>query len=308
MGKYLWKQLLLIIPTLLVVIFIIFFILNITPGDTAKILLGANAKPEAVAALTEKLGLDKPFIIRFFDYVKGLVHLDFGESYRTGEPVFEAILSKFPMTCQLATLAVIFSALLGIPLGIISAVKQYSTLDYTLTVSSLVLASMPTFLLALLLILFFSVWLRILPSSGAGDLKHLILPLITLVLPNGAYLSRMTRTSMLEVMREDYIRTAKAKGANRSRVISYHALKPALVPILTLLGMTFAGLLGGALITEMCFGLPGIGDLILTAVKTKDAPVIQGSAIFLAVIYKLIMMVVDVIQAFIDPRLKAQFK
>lgn len=308
MGRYLAKQLLMIIPTLLVVIFIIFFILNIAPGDTARILLGANAKPEAIAALNERLGLDKPLLVRFFNYLVGIIHLDFGESYRTGEPVFDVIMTKFPVTCRLAILAVIGSALLGIPLGIISAIKEYSAIDYTLTVSSLMLASMPTFLLALLLILLFSVWLGMLPSSGAGDLKHYILPLVTLILPNGAYLSRMTRTSMLEVMREDYVRTAKAKGANEKRVIRYHAMKPTLMPIITLLGMTFAGLLGGALITELCFGLPGIGDLILTAVRNKDAPLILGSSIFLIVVYKVIMLIVDFIQAFIDPRLKSQFK
>lgn len=308
MGRYLRRQLLLIIPTMLVVILIIFFILNITPGDTAKILLGANAKPEAVAALNARLGLDKPFIVRFFAYLNDLVHLDFGTSYRTGAPVLEMIMVKFPVTCQLAVIGVLLSAAIGIPLGIISAVKEYSVLDYGLTVISLILASMPSFLLALVLILVFSVKLGMLPSSGTGGVEHLILPVVTLVLPQAAYLSRMTRTSMLEVMREDYIRTAKAKGAGRNKIIIRHALRPSLIPIITLLGMVFAGLLGGALITEMCFGLPGIGDLILTAVRTKDAPVVQGCAIIMAVIYKLIMLGVDILLAFVDPRLKAQFK
>jgi peptide/nickel transport system permease protein len=308
MLKYVLTRILLIVPTLAVVIFMIFCILSITPGDPAKIILGQNARPEAIAELHETLGLDRPLLERFGRYMLDILRFDFGTSYRTQAPVFEDILIKFPTTLRLAAFSIFFSALLGIPLGIISAVRQYSVLDYSLTVTSLALASIPSFFLALLLILLFSLLLAVLPSTGVGTPAHYVLPVATLTLPSAAYLSRMTRTSMLETMRQDYIRTAKAKGADKRRVITHHALKPALMPIVTLLGMSFAGLLGGALIIEVVFGLPGIGNLILTAVKNKDAPVVQAATIFLAVLYKLIMILVDMLQAASDPRLKAQFK
>lgn len=306
MLQYIAKRVLLIIPTLLVVIFVIFTILNITPGDPGRMILGRDAPQEAVDELNHQLGMDKPMLERFLNYLLGVLRFDFGESYRNQRPVYEDILAKFPVTVTLAILAVSASALIGIPVGIISAVRQYSVLDYSLTVSSLLLASMPNFFLALLLILSFSLWLGILPSNGIGTPAHFILPVFTLALPSAAFLARMTRTSMLETMRQDYIRTARAKGASQKRVITRHALKPALMPVTTVLGMSFAGLLGGAVITEIVYGLPGIGNIVLTAVKMKDAPVILAAAILMAVMYKLIMLLVDILQAVVDPRLKSR--
>lgn len=308
MLRYILGRVLLIIPTLILVIFIIFSILNITPGDPARIMLGVDARPEAVEELNRQLGTDRPMLERFGHYLWGVFQFDFGTSYRSKEPVFDDILAKFPTTLKLAVSSVIISALIGIPLGIISAVRQYSILDYGLTVSSLFLASMPGFFLALVLILIFSLWLGLLPSNGIGSIRHYILPAFTLSLPTAAFLARLTRTSMLETMRQDYIRTAKAKGADKMRVITRHALRPALMPIITVLGMNFAWLLGGALIIEIVFGLPGIGNIIIKAVQMKDAPVIMAVAIFLAVLYKLIMLFVDIIQAVADPRLKSQFR
>lgn len=309
MLRYARNRILMIIPTLIVVIFLIFFILNITPGDPGRIILGTTAPQESVDALNHELGADLPFFTRFANYMKGVVTLDFGNSYRTQKPVFEEIFEKFPVTLELAVISLFFSALIGIPLGIISAVKRYSALDYSLTVTSLFFASIPSFFLALLMILLFSLKLGWFPTSGygGGRLSYFVLPSLTLILPSAAMLARMTRTSMVEVLREDYIRTAKAKGAGQKRVITVHALKPAILPIITILGMSFAGLLGGALITEIVFGLPGIGSAILTAAKMKDAPMIMASAIFLALIYKVTMLVVDIIQAGIDPRLKVRF-
>lgn len=307
MLRYIIGRLLLIIPTLILVIFIIFSILNITPGDPARIMLGMDAPAEAVEELNHQLGLDRPMIERFVKYIAGVIHFDFGTSYRTGAPVFNDIFAKFPTTLKLAVCSVIVSALLGIPLGIISAVRQYSLLDYSLTVISLFLASMPGFFLALILILIFALWLGLLPSNGIGTMRHYILPVFTLALPTAALLARMTRTSMLETMRQDYIRTAKAKGASKMRVIVRHALKPSLLPIIVVLGMNFAYLLGGALIIEIVFGLPGIGNIIINAVQMKDTPVIMAVAVFMAVLYKLIMLVVDIIQVIIDPRLKSRF-
>jgi peptide/nickel transport system permease protein len=306
MGRYLVSRVLLIIPTMILVIFIVFAILNITPGNPAQIILGNNADPAAIDALNRELGMDRPPLERFGSYLWGMVQGDFGESYRSGQPVFDEILMKFPTTLILALFAVLVSTVLGVALGIISAVRQYKAVDYTLTVASLIIASMPAFLLALILILVFSFLLRLLPSSGIGTPAHYVLPVVTLALPQAAMLARMTRASMLETMRQDYIRTARAKGADKVRVVVRHALKPAILPIVTLLGMGFALLLGGTLIIEIVFGLPGIGNVIMTAVKMKDTPVILAAAILLTLLYKLIMLLVDIIQAYIDPRLKLE--
>ncbi len=308
MLRYVVNRVLLIIPTIIVVIFLIFFILNIVPGNPGRTILGQDATEEAVAALNHELGMDRPMLERFGRYLLDVVRLDFGESYRSREPVFNDILQKFPTTLLLSLLAIVGMSVIGIPLGIVSAVRQYSILDYSLTVSSLLLASMPGFLLALMLILIFSLKLGILPSMGAGSVRHFVLPVLTLSLINAAPLARLTRTSMLETMRQDYIRTARAKGAGQKRIITHHALKPALIPIITVLGMNFAWLLGGALITEMIFGLPGIGNIIIRAVQMKDVPVIMATAVFLAVLYKLIMLAVDIIQAVVDPRLQLRLR
>ena len=308
MLRYILSRVLLIIPTLVVVILLIFFILNIVPGDPGRIILGQDADQAAVDALNHQLGLDRPLMARFGTYLLGVARLDFGESYRSGRPVFEEILAKFPTTLALALLAIVTMSILGLPLGILSAVRQYSILDYSLTVGSLLLASMPGFFLALMLILVFSLKLGLLPSMGSGSLLHYVLPVFTLALPNAAYLARIMRTSMLETLRQDYIRTAKAKGADQGRVITRHALKPALMPLITVLGMNFAWLLGGALITEMIYGLPGIGSIIVKAVRMQDVPVIMAVAVFLAVLYKLIMLAVDIIQAVVDPRLKVRLR
>ncbi|WP_312113224.1 ABC transporter permease [Brevibacillus reuszeri] len=304
MLRYTMGRILHIIPTLIVVIFIIFFILNVVPGNPGRVILGKDADAKAVAELNHELGMDRPMLERFGTYLLDVSKLDFGDSYRSGRPVFEEILAKFPTTLTLALLAVVAMSIIGIPLGIVSAVKQYSALDYSLTVTALLLASVPGFFLALVLILIFSLGLGILPSMGAGSPLHYVLPVITLALPNAAFLARLIRTSMLETMRQDYIRTAKAKGAGKLRVILRHALKPALMPIITVLGMTFAWLLGGALIIEIIYGLPGIGNIIIKAVHMKDTPVIMAVTIFLAVLYKLIMLAVDIIQVVVDPRLK----
>ncbi|GED70050.1 peptide ABC transporter permease [Brevibacillus reuszeri] len=304
MLRYTIGRILHIIPTLIVVIFIIFFILNVVPGNPGRVILGKDADAKAVAELNHELGMDRPMLERFGTYLLDVSKLDFGDSYRSGRPVFEEIFAKFSTTLTLALLAVVAMSIIGIPLGIVSAVKQYSVLDYSLTVTALLLASVPGFFLALVLILIFSLGLGILPSMGAGSPLHYVLPVITLALPNAAFLARLIRTSMLETMRQDYIRTAKAKGAGKLRVIMRHALKPALMPIITVLGMTFAWLLGGALIIEIIYGLPGIGNIIIKAVHMKDTPVIMAVTIFLAVLYKLIMLAVDIIQVVVDPRLK----
>lgn len=308
MTKYVIKRLLGMIPMLVMIILIVFFILNITPGNPAVIILGKDAAPEAIAALEEELGLNNPFFERYVDYLKGVLQLDFGESYHSGKPVFDVLLPKFPTTLKLAILSVIATALLGIPLGIISAVRQYSKLDIGLTVSSLVLASVPGFWLSLMMILFFSVLLGILPSTGYTTWQHYVMPVLSISVPAAAYQARITRNQMLETMRQDYIRTAKAKGADKQRIIWKHALKNTLMPVVTTLGMRFATMLGGSMITELIYGLPGIGNEILNAITMKDTPVILGSTIFLGALFMIIMLMVDIIYAYIDPRTRAQFK
>lgn len=306
MLKYIAKRLLLIIPTLFVVIFIIFFILNITPSDPGRIILGIHATQEEVDALNSALGADLPFLERFFNYLIDVVKLDFGTSYRTGKPVFDEIFQKFPTTLLLSSLSITVAALIGIPIGVLSATRKGTILDYSITSFALFMAAVPPFFLGLVLILIFSLWMGLLPSSGIGSPAHYILPVFTLALPTAALLMRMTRASMLETMRQDYIRTAKAKGANQTRVIFHHALKPALLPSVTILGIRFAGMLAGALVIEMVFGLPGIGSVLLSAVNTKDAPVILAVVIVAVLIYKLIMLLVDIAMIYLNPRLKAQ--
>ena len=308
MSKYILKRLLSMIPMLLLIVLIVFFILNITPGNPALIILGKDAPPEAIATLEEELGLNDPLLVRYFNYIKGILKLDFGESYRTGEAVFDVLLPKFPTTLKLAIFSVIVTALVGIPLGIVSAVRQYSKLDISLTVSSLILASVPGFWLSLMMILLFSVLLGILPSSGYTTWQHYVMPVLGIYLPAAAYQARITRNQMLETMRQDYIRTAKAKGADKQRIIWKHALKNTLMPVVTTLGMRFATMLGGSMITEKIFGLPGIGNEILKAISMKDTPIILGSTIFLGALFMIIMLLVDIIYSFIDPRTKAQFK
>lgn len=307
MAKYIAGRILLIAPTLVAVILVIFFILNITPGDTATIILGPNATPEEIAILEHDLKLDRPFFVRFLSYLGDVLRLDFGRSYRNNLPVFDEIFAKFPITLKLALFSVLASMLIGIPVGVISAVRRFSFIDYSLTVAALFMASVPAFFLGLALILIFCLGLGVLPSSGLGAVTSYILPVVTLALPSSALLARMTRASMLETMRQDYIRTAKAKGAGKTRIIFKHALKPALLPVVVVLGSNFAAQLGGSVIVETVFGLPGLGSHILRAIRMKDTPVIMAVAILLAVIFKLVMLLVDVIQVNIDPRLRGRF-
>lgn len=307
MWRYVLKRLIAIIPILLLVMLIVFYILNITPGDPVHIILGNDAPQEAVDALTEELGLNDPFFVRFFNYVKGVLHLDFGESYRSGKPVFDEIFPKFPTTLVLAIFTVTLSTVIGVPLGIVSAVKEYSALDISLTVISLIIASVPAFWLGLMLILLFSNQLGWLPSSGVDGWTSYILPVLSAALPSAAFNARITRSQMLEVMRQEYIRTARAKGASESRVIWKHALKNTLMPVITLVGTSFATSLGGTTITETVFGLPGVGNYILTSIQGKDVPVVMGSTLFLATLFMLIMLAVDLIYAYIDPSIRSQF-
>jgi len=307
MHKYVLRRLLLLIPTLLAVIFIVFTILALTPGSPGRLMLGPLAAPEDVDRLNETLGFNRPFIVRFIDYVRGVVTLDFGNSYSTGQPVYREIFARFPTTLIISVIGVLGMALIGIPLGVLSAVKQYSFIDGFSTAMAMLLAAIPGFWLGLLLMLYFSLNLGWFPATGIDSWRNFVLPALTVSLPGAAYALRMTRTTMLESIRQDYVRTARAKGATEKRVIWGHSLKNALLPVITSLGMGFGSMLGGTILIESVFAMPGLGTLTVNAIRSKDIPVVMGSVIFLAFMFCLIMLIVDIIYAFVDPRIKARY-
>ena len=309
MIKYIVRRLLYMIPVLFGVAFLVFTILSLTPGDPGTIILGITAKPEDIAALNAEFGYDQPFLVRFFNYIGDIIfHFDLGTSYATRQPVIDSIMARFPKTLTLAVLSMCLSAAVGMSLGILSAVRQYSVLDSVCVVVALIFASVPGFWLGLMLMIVFSLRLGWLPTFGATSLKHFILPTITVAMSSAAGLLRMTRASMLETVRQEYIRTAKAKGASNKRVIWKHALKNALIPVVTSLGGGFGASLGGAIIAETVFAMPGMGTLMTTAIRQKDIPVVMGATLFLAVLCSLIVLVVDILYAFIDPRIKAKYQ
>lgn len=307
MREFITRRVLLIIPILLGISFIIFGIMSMTPGSPAMMILGENAPESAINELNETLGFNRPFIVRYVDYVSDAVRGDFGNSYRTGRPVVSEIVPKFLITLRIATFGIIVSLLIGIPIGILSAVRQYSKLDMAATVSAMVMASIPGFWLGLMLILLFALQLGWFPSNGTGTWKHFVLPVFTLSLPVAANLMRLTRTTMLETIRQDYIRMARAKGATENAVIWSHALKNALLPVVTVLGLNFGGLLGGAIIAEQVFGINGLGTLTITSIRSKDIPQVMGTVLFFATTFMFIMLAVDILYTFIDPRVKSRF-
>lgn len=307
MLKYIGKRLILMLPVILGISFILFTIMDLTPGDPARMILGEYASQEEVDALREEMGLNENFFVRYGKYVADAVTGDFGTSYRSSTPVVEEIAARFPATLQIALLAMFLAVLIGIPVGIISAVKQYSFADILSTVIALAFTSIPAFWLGLLLILLFSVRLHLLPAVGSDTWKHMLMPAVSLAAAQMATIIRMTRSTMLEVIRQDYIRTAKAKGAPQRRIIFHHAIKNALLPVITTVGLSMGNLLGGALIIENVFGISGLGTLIVNSVKSKDTPMLIGSVMFAAVIAGLVNLIVDVLYTYIDPRIKAQF-
>jgi peptide/nickel transport system permease protein len=305
--RYITKRLLLLVPIIFGVTFIVFSIMALTPGDPGTLILGQNAPKTAIVKLNHELGFDKPFMIRFGNYLADAAKGDFGNSYRTNRPVFDEIFSRFPTTLILALLGIITSVILGIPLGILSAVKQYSTLDIISTVFAMLMAAVPGFWLGLMMIILFSLKLGWLPSNGIGSFASFVMPTLTLGVPAAAGILRLTRSTMLETIRQDYIRTARAKGATERRIIWRHALKNALLPIITIVGMDFGALLGGTILVESVFSMPGVGMLMLTAIRMKDIPQVMATVIFLATLFCVIMLIVDIIYAYIDPRLRSRY-
>lgn len=308
MYKYVLKRILLLIPVLLGVSLLVFAIMSLTPGDPAQLILGENAPKEAVLKLREEMGLNDPFFMQYFRFVKNAIMGDFGRSYTTGREVFGEIFARFPNTLILAVIGIIISVCIGIPIGIISATRQYSFLDSFSMVIALLGVSMPVFWLGLMLILTFSVKLGWLPSGGFDGLKSIILPAVTLGVGSAAIITRMTRSSMLEVIRQDYIRTARAKGVAEKVVINKHALKNALIPIITVVGLQFGHLLGGAVLTESVYSWPGVGRLMVDAIRQKDTPTVLAAVVFLAAAFSVVNLLVDILYAYVDPRIKSQYK
>lgn len=308
MLKYILKRLLALIPVILGVTFIVFFIMNLAPGDPVRMILGEDAKPEAYEMLTEQLGLNKPLLVRYVDYITDLVRGDMGFSYKNGKLVSQELLDRIPNSFKLAGAAMLFCLVVAIPLGIIAAMKQNTFIDGLSMVISLIGVSMPVFWLGLLLILFFSLRLGWFPSGGAEGFRSIVLPAISLGFMSMASIARTTRSSMLEVVRQDYVRTAKAKGVPARVVVMKHALRNALIPTVTIAGLQVGALLGGSVITESVFSWPGIGRLMISAINNRDIPVVLGCVVLYAILFSVVNFIVDMLYAFIDPRIKSQYK
>ena len=308
MRRYIIKRLLLIIPILIGVSFIVYGILSMTPGDPGTSILGSSATQEQIDALNHDLGYDRPFVVRYVDYMYNLIfRMDMGESYRSGTAVWDDIMKKAAVSIRIAVNGMLCATIIGIPLGILSAVKQYSFLDFSTTTLSMILAAIPSFWLGMLLMYCFALKLGWFPSSGIDTWRHYILPMFAIGLPYAAYELRFTRSTMLEAIRQDYVRPCRAKGGEERVVIWKHALKNALLPVITVTGNNFGGLLGGAMITETVYSIPGLGVMLVNAIKTKDIPVAMGTTLFLAGFFCLIMVVVDLLYALVDPRIKAKY-
>ncbi len=308
MYRYILKRILFVLITVFIVSFIIYGLMSLMPGNAGRSILGMTASQEAVDALNEQLGENDPFLQRYGRYVyNAFFKFNFGNSYKSGRPVTEIIRNRFPYTLTLAFASTIFVAVFGILIGVFSAVHQYSFMDNLFIVLSMIAASMPQFWLGLLFILLFAVNLSLLPSHGASTWQGFILPVLTVSLLGTARTLRLVRAQMLDNINADFIRTARAKGATERTVIWKHAFESSSVPIINTIGVRFGSMLGGSTVIESVFAIPGLGSEIVDAIYNKDVPVITGSIIFLTVIYCLIILLVDILQAFADPRIKAKY-
>jgi peptide/nickel transport system permease protein len=314
MGTYLLKRLLLLLPTAVVPVLLVFFMLQLAPGDPAAVLLGENATPQQVAALRAELGLDQPLLVQFIAFCGNLLTLNLGDSLFLGEPVLETVLAYGVITAQLTLLALLIAVVLGACAGVLSAVHHNRVIDKVTMLVAVLGVAVPEFWLALLLILGFAVTFRWFPVSGyvpaseglLESLQSMALPALALGLVQAAFIARMTRSAVLDVLGEQFIATARAKGLSARAVIGRHVVRAASVPIVTVIGLTMAVLLGGAIAVETVFSLPGIGRLLVQAVSRRDYPLIQGIVLVVAVAYVLINLLVDVVYAVIDPRVRYQ--
>ncbi|WP_126424776.1 ABC transporter permease [Brevibacillus marinus] len=312
MAQYIVRRLIALLPVLIVVGIVVFTVIHLTPGDPAEVILGESATPEQLAQLRQELDLDKPLLVQFFTWFGRVMTGNLGESVFSGEPVLQIILDRLGPTVSLTFLATMLSLLIALPSAMLSVWKRDSLLDPAFMSGTLLGVSIPNFWLALLLILTFAVTLRWLPVAGYEPLSegiwpwlsHLILPAIVLSVQQAGIVARMLRDGMMDVMHQDYIRTARAKGLKERMVLMKHAFFNAMIPTTTVVGASIAGLLGGAVVTETIFAIPGIGQLIVDSIASRDYPVLQGTVLFVALVYVLVNLIVDLVYAVLDPRIR----
>ena len=307
MINFALKRLLMVIPVIISVSFIVFFIVNLAPGDPARLVVGTEADEATIERVREELGLNENIFVRFAKYMFNMLRGDLGTSFYSDKPVMEAYFERFPATMTLAFWTVVIGMSVSLPLGIISAVKQYSWIDNFGMVFALLAVSMPNFWLGILLILLFSLKLGILPSGGYQGWYSVIMPAATIGMQMFAVMTRMTRSSMLEVIRQDYIKTARAKGLSERVVILKHAFSNALIPIITTIGTMFISMVCGAVVIEQVFAWPGVGRLIMDAISKRDFPVVIGSVTLTTIVVCIVNLFIDILYGFVDPRIKASY-
>jgi peptide/nickel transport system permease protein len=308
MLKYIIKRILWMIPVFLGVVFLIFTLNYISPSDPVVAQLGTNYTQEQYDQMEHQMGLDQPFLVQYGTYIKNIVtKFDFGESYSTHRQVGEMIAERFPTTLMLGIFSMLLTIILAVPLGVLAGTRQYSPLDYCVVIGTVIFAALPSFWIALMAIILFSFKLNWLPATGLDSWKSWILPVACLGLTPVASIMRMTRSSILEVIRQDYITTARAKGLPEGQVIRRHAIKNSLIPVITAIGMQVGMVMGGSILVETIFSFPGIGTLLNTAIAGKDYPVIEGCVVVLSISISVINLIVDLAYAYIDPRIHAQY-
>jgi peptide/nickel transport system permease protein len=306
MLTFIVRRLLLAVPVLLGVVFVVMLTVDLLPGDAVTLMLGEHATPQAVAALRDHLGLDKPLATRYVQYVGRLLTGDLGRSIQQNRPVAAELAEAWPATLELTVAALVLAAVLGVGAGVVSAVWPSSVFDTLARLGSLFGLSLPVFWTGLVLIVIFAWWLPWLPVGGTGSPSHLVLPAVALALPSIAMIARMTRSSVLEVLREDYVRTARAKGVRERWVVTKHALRNAAIPVLTLLGLQAGQLMGGAVLTETVFAWPGLGRLMVKAIFARDYVLLQGAVLLFSLAFVLVNLIVDLSYGVLDPRVSRQ--
>ncbi|MCS7175464.1 ABC transporter permease [Pseudothermotoga sp.] len=304
MLQYIVRRLIFSVPVIIGVTLITFILLNVVPGDPVLEMVGKYADPETIQQIREQLGLNDPLVVQYIRFLFNLLRGDLGRSFKTNLPVSKMIADTFPTTLKLALSSYLVAIVLGVSVGIISAVKQYSLLDHSMMILALAGISAPVFWVAVIAQLIFGLKLGWFPISGYYSFKHMILPAIVLGTRFAASIARYTRSALLDVIRQDYIRTARAKGLAERRVIFVHALKNAMIPVVTILGMQLSGLLTGSILTETVFAIPGLGRLSVWALSERDFPLVQGTVVFTAIIYILGNLIVDISYAFLNPRIR----
>ncbi len=309
MWRYILKRLVMMAFVVLGVAIVIFSIMYFIPGNPAQIILGSTATQEQVDALAHEMGLDQPYLVQLGRYLSDtFLHFDLGNSYQSKRPVATELIERFPRTLIIAAFSIVLTALIGIPLGIVAATHQGKWQDYTAVVASMVGISLPGFWLALILVNWLCVKLRILPAFGIGTWKHYVIPVISNSVIGIAMIARQCRVDVLEVIRSDYVTTARAKGVSNHNTIYKHVMPNAFIPLITALGSTFANSLGGTVVTESIFVIPGIGLYMTNAIGSLDYPAVRGGVVVIAIAFSFVMLVVDLIYAYVDPRIKAQYE